>query len=48
MLVAATLRAKTGLELAAGMERQFFVFFPCVPCVSAFHSPAFPVPLPQI
>ena len=42
------LRAKTGLKLAAGMERQIFLFFFCVPCVSASHSPAFPVPLPQI
>jgi hypothetical protein len=24
-----------------------FVFFPCVPCVSASHSPAFPVPCPK-
>jgi len=27
---------------------RYSVFFPCVPCVSASHSPAFPVPLPPI
>ena len=27
---------------------DFYVFSPCVPCVSASHSPAFPVPLSQI
>lgn len=26
----------------------YFGFFPCVPCVSDFHSPAFPVPRPKI
>ena len=45
----ATRRANTGLKLAAGVDRQiFYVFSPCVPCVSASHSPAFPVPLSQI
>ena len=38
--------SKTGLILAAGLEWQKFVFFPCVPCVSASYSQAFPVPLP--
>jgi hypothetical protein len=46
--LAAILKAKTGLELAVGKERRIFFLFPCVPCASASHSPAFPVPLSQI
>jgi len=43
--LSATMGAKT---VGADVERQNLVFSPCVPCVSASHSPAFPVPLPQI
>jgi len=36
------------MKLAVDKERHIFLFIPCVPCVSASHSPPFPVPLPQI
>jgi hypothetical protein len=41
-------RGKTGMKLEADGATDFSVVFPFVQCVNAFHSLAFPVPLPQI